>query len=160
MNVLIATDGSDLSVHAARRGLELLGSPATVTVLAVLTDVPGDEAGGFEGPVETPEEQEAEWREEQSEAHGAVASTIAAIGRSDVTERVEVGDPGGVIVAVAREIDADVIVLGSHGRGVLKRVFLGSASEHVLHHAPCPVLVIRQGAEHDDTAGTGEGAGS
>jgi hypothetical protein len=43
---------------------------------------------------------------------------------------------------------------------VLKRVFLGSASEHVLHHAPCPVLVIRQGAEHDDAAGAGDGAGS
>src|SRR5919205_4217184 len=105
MNVLIATDGSDLSVHAARRGLELLGSPSTVTVLAVLTEVPGDEAGGFEGPVETPEEQDAEWRQEQSEAHGAVASTVAAIGRTDATERVEVGDPGGVIVAVGGGVD-------------------------------------------------------
>src|SRR5690348_1332025 len=118
MNVLIATDGSDLAVHAARRGLELLGQPATVMVLVVLTEVPGDEAGGFEGPVETPEEQDAEWRQEQSEAHGAIAATIAAIGRSGVTERVEVGDPGGVIVAIARELDADVVVMGSHGRGV------------------------------------------
>jgi nucleotide-binding universal stress UspA family protein len=149
MNVLIATDGSDLAVHAARRGLELLTAPTTLTVLAVLTEVPGDEAGGFEGPVETPEEQEIEWRQEQSAAHDAVGTTLAAIARSDATERVEVGDPGGVIVAVAREIDADVVVLGSHGRGVFKRVVLGSVSEHVLRHAPCPVLVIRQGAEHD-----------
>jgi nucleotide-binding universal stress UspA family protein len=150
MNVLIATDGSDLSVHAARRGLELLGSPGSLTVLAVLSEVPGDEAGGFEGPVETPEEQQAEWEQEQTDAHRAVAATLDAIGRPPSTERVEVGDPGGVICAVAREIDADVVVLGSHGRGVLKRVFLGSVSEHVLHHAPCPVLVVRQGAEHDD----------
>ena len=153
MNVLIATDGSDLSVHAARRGLELLGSPTTLTVLAVLTEMPGDEAGGFEGPVETPEEQEVEWRQEQSDARGAIAKTVAALGRSDAIERVEVGDPGGVIVAVAREVDADVVVLGSHGRGVFKRVVLGSVSEHVLHHAPCPVLVIRQGAEHGDETG-------
>jgi nucleotide-binding universal stress UspA family protein len=151
MKVLIATDGSELSTHAARRGLELLGSPSSLTVLAVLTDVPGDEAGGFEGPVETPEEQDAEWDQEQSDARSAIKVTLDAIGRPQAEQRVEVGDPGGVICTVADEIDADVILLGSHGRGVLKRVVLGSVSEHVLRHAPCPVLVVRQGAEHDES---------
>ena len=37
----------------------------------------------------------------------------------------------------------DVIVVGSHGRGFVKRVVLGSVSHHVLQHAPCPVLVVR-----------------
>jgi nucleotide-binding universal stress UspA family protein len=149
MNVLIATDGSELAVHAARRGLELLGTPASVTIVAVVTDIPGEEAGGFEGPVETPEEQQAEWDQEQSDANAAITATIEAIGRPAAARRVEAGDPGGAICAVAGEIEADVVVLGSHGRGVLKRVVLGSVSEYVMRHAPCPVLVVRQGAEHD-----------
>jgi len=149
VKVLIATDGSELAVHAARRAVELLGSPAEVVVLSVVGDVPGDEAGGFEGPVESPEEQEQTWRQEQSDADGAVAATVTALGSSgaNVVRRVEVGDPGGVICVVAEEVGADVVVVGSHGRNVLARVFLGSVSEHVLHHAPCPVLVVRRGAE-------------
>jgi nucleotide-binding universal stress UspA family protein len=112
--------------------------------------VPGSEAGGFEGPVESPEEQQAEWNQEQADANAAVAATIDAVAHPEAGRRVEVGDPGGAICTVARDIDADVIVLGSRGRGVVKRVLLGSVSEYVLHHAPCPVLVVRQGAEHDD----------
>ncbi len=148
MNVLIATDGSELSLHAARRGLALLGSPASVTVVAVVTEIPGEEAGGFEGPVETPEEQQADWDQEQDDAKAAIAATVEAIGKPDAGARIEVGDPGGAICTVAREIDADVVVLGSHGRGVLKRVVLGSVSEYVMRHALCPVLVVREGAAH------------
>ena len=42
-----------------------------------------------------------------------------------------------------RELEADVIVVGTHGHGWLKRVLIGSVSTHVLHHVACPVLVIR-----------------
>jgi len=149
MNVLLAIDGSELALHAARRGLDLLGTPTAITVVAVVSEIPGDDAGGFEGSVETPEEQQAEWQQEQANADAAIAATIDAIGHQEAARRVEVGDPGGAICAVAREVDADVVVLGSRGRGVVKRVVLGSVSEHVLHHAPCPVLVVRHGAEHD-----------
>ena len=47
-----------------------------------------------------------------------------------------------------REVGADVVVLGSHGHGWLQRVLLGSVSHHVLHHAPCPVLVMRHDQAH------------
>jgi nucleotide-binding universal stress UspA family protein len=46
------------------------------------------------------------------------------------------------ILAVAGEIDADVIVLGTRGRGAVKSLVLGSVSNAVLHHADRPVLVI------------------
>lgn len=156
MKVLIATDGSELAVHAATRAAQLLGPPSEVVVLAVVTDVPGDEAGGFEGPVETPEEQEQTWNEEQSDANAAIAAIEGALGSwaTNAKGRIEVGDAGGVICVVAEETDADVVVVGSHGKGVLKRVFLGSVSEHVLRHAPCPVLVVRRGAEGGDESET------
>ena len=43
----------------------------------------------------------------------------------------------------AKELDVDVIVIGSRGRGAIRRALLGSVSSHVVHNAPCPVLVIR-----------------
>lgn len=148
MKVLIATDGSDTAVHAARRGLELLDDPSAVTLLTVLTEIPGDDAGGFEGSVYTPEEQDRMWRAEQAEANAELDRTAAALPAGiEVERRVEVGDVAAAIVDVAAETGADVVVLGSHGRGFLGRVLLGSVSEHVVRHAPCPVLVVRPAPE-------------
>lgn len=53
------------------------------------------------------------------------------------------GDPGHEIVALAEEIEADVIVMPSHGRSGLKRLLLGSVAERVLRLAHCPVIVLR-----------------
>lgn len=148
MRALIATDGSDIAVEAARRGLEVLATPAELAVLCVISSVPGDEAGGFEGPVETPEEQEREWAQEQADAAAAVERTVAALPVGVAVERlVETGDEGATICAVAEREGIDVIITGSHGRGWLGRiVHLGSVSEYVMRHAPCPVLVVRAGA--------------
>ena len=53
------------------------------------------------------------------------------------------GDPGDMIVEAAEAEHADMILVGSHGRGAVGRLFLGSVSEHVVRNAPCPVLVVR-----------------
>jgi nucleotide-binding universal stress UspA family protein len=57
---------------------------------------------------------------------------------------VEVGDPRDTIVATAKTIDADLIVMGTHGRRGLSRVVMGSVAEDVMRNAPCPVLVVRE----------------
>lgn len=144
MKVLVATDGSDLSIDAAHRAFELLGALRDVTVLAVLTEVPGDDAGGFESSTQSPLEERQQWENESSVAQGAIRATVEALGGVDVVTRVEVGDAGPMIVWVAEQIGADVVVVGSHGRGALKRLVSGSVSEHVVHHSPCPVLVVRK----------------
>jgi nucleotide-binding universal stress UspA family protein len=56
---------------------------------------------------------------------------------------IEEGDAADVICKEAADRGADVIVVGTHGRTGLKRLFLGSVSEHVVRRAPCPVLVVR-----------------
>ena len=48
------------------------------------------------------------------------------------------------ILKIADESRADLIVLGTHGRGGLGHLILGSVAERVLHHSPCPVLTVRQ----------------
>jgi nucleotide-binding universal stress UspA family protein len=148
MRILIATDGSDVAVHAAQRGIDVLGAATEIVLVCVLTSIPGDEAGGFEGPLETPEEMELEWEQERSDAEAALERTAGALHASaPVQRRIEIGDAGAAIVAVAEESDVDVVVIGSHGRGLLGRiVHLGSVSDHVVRHAPCPVLVVRAAA--------------
>ena len=147
MHVLIATDGSPLSIDAAERGTTLLGRPERVTLLTVVTAIPGDDAGGFEGSVYSPDEQEAAWDAEMRAAGDELTHTAGALTGAEVAKRIELGDVATTICRVADELAVDVIIVGSHGRSGLKRLFLGSVSEHVVRHAPCPVLVIREANE-------------
>ncbi len=55
---------------------------------------------------------------------------------------VEVGQPVAKILEVAVEKDIDVIVMGTHGRGIIEHAFLGSVAEKVLRKAHCPVFVV------------------
>ena len=59
------------------------------------------------------------------------------------------GEPGPSIVEAALSEEADLVLVGSHGRGALGRLLMGSVSAHVVAHAPCPVLVVRA-ARHAD----------
>jgi nucleotide-binding universal stress UspA family protein len=60
---------------------------------------------------------------------------------NDVACRAEVGLPGRALVAAARDVDAQLIVLAARGEARMARV-LGAVSQHVLRNAPCPVLVV------------------
>lgn len=151
MHALIATDGSDISVEAARKGVALL-NPTKVTLLTVAdTSIAEDSgAGGFEGNLLSPEESERARKAILEEGNDELADTIAAIGVDPaiVDRKLVEGASGQMIVHVAGEIGADVIVVGSHGRGWFKRVVIGSISEYVVHHSIVPVLVCR----HDDSS--------
>ena len=65
---------------------------------------------------------------------------------SSVAWRIEVrsGRAAPEIAVAAREIEADLIVIATHGRTGLKHVLLGSVAENVVRHAPCPVLTVRE----------------
>lgn len=153
MHALIATDGSDVSVDAARKAVALL-RPTRVTLLSVAdTSIAEDSgAGGFEGNLLSPAESEQARKAILSEGDLEVDSTLDALGLdpSTVEHRVVEGSAGPMICQVADDVAPDVVVVGSHGRGLFKRVVLGSVSEHVVRHCRIPVLVIR----HDDGAGS------
>ena len=69
-----------------------------------------------------------------------VAKAPAARGR--LQGRVAAGKPTQEILAAARESESDLIVVGSHGGGIVERQFLGSTTLHLLRHAECSVLVL------------------
>jgi len=69
------------------------------------------------------------------------------------------GRPADEILAALRDEDCDLVCMGSHGRGALREVLMGSVTERVLHHAPCPVLVVRPPARGAAAGDDGEDAG-
>lgn len=95
-------------------------------------------------------------RKESRKAGDALVRKIAIQMRdvlhdSNVEEVVVEGHPAEEILAMAKQWQADLILIGSHGRRGISRLFLGSVSMAVVSHAPCSVLVIRlSGAEESD----------
>lgn len=83
-------------------------------------------------------------QDQEASGRKFLARAAAAFSQSKVETQLREGLPPGEIVAAAKEWQADLIVVGTHGRGGLERLFLGSVAEEVLRHAPCPVLVIPQ----------------
>eukprot|EP00262_Sarcandra_glabra_P006859 TRINITY_DN19418_c0_g1_i1.p1 TRINITY_DN19418_c0_g1~~TRINITY_DN19418_c0_g1_i1.p1 ORF type:complete len:198 (+),score=47.60 TRINITY_DN19418_c0_g1_i1:26-619(+) len=59
------------------------------------------------------------------------------------------GDPKDMICQAAEQMNADLLVLGSHGHGKIKRAFLGSVSDYCVHHAKCPVLIVKPSKEKE-----------
>ncbi|MQM27939.1 universal stress protein [Glycomyces albidus] len=138
--VVVGVDGSPSSREAlewAMRQAETTGAKV-VAVQAWLA--PTDYATGG---LLIPEEQ---WVAEASGSLNAIVSQVAAARpQVPIEQRVVKGHPVTVLVDQAR--GADLLVVGSRGRGGFAGALLGSVSHHVLHRAPCPVAVVRGKAD-------------
>lgn len=145
MKVLFATDGSEYSNAALGRYLETFAGEADqVKVISVVEPVTHIVGAPF-GVVD--DYYNAYIIEARSEADRNVtqaADTVTAkLGTQGVTKEVIIGSPSRSIVETASDWGADLILMGSHGRGFWQRVYLGSVSAAVVHHAPCSVLIVR-----------------
>jgi len=68
--------------------------------------------------------------------------------RLTVVREVLLGTPFREIIKYARDHEIDLIVVGTHGRGAIAHMLMGSTAERIVRHAPCPVLTVRPG-EHE-----------
>jgi nucleotide-binding universal stress UspA family protein len=144
MKALVATDGSTSAIAAARAARSLLAAGTELLLVTVIPtpEDPEESAGGFEGPIVS-EEEAAEWAARAAEAgRAALEQTAAAVDGAEL-QLVEGDDAGATIASVAERVGADVLVIGSSDKGVLRRLLVGSVMHHLVHHAPCPVLVVR-----------------
>jgi len=83
----------------------------------------------------------------RSQARRQLEAIAARITEVPVETDVLIGEPGRMIVELAEKLSADLVVMGTHGRGGVSRLLLGSVADYVLRHAPCPVLTIKPGTE-------------
>jgi nucleotide-binding universal stress UspA family protein len=145
-NILVPTDFSEPSQSAlkyARAFAEQFN--AAIHVMHVLEDpflyAPTSE--GYMVPPHLAEEMEASARERLDSALSAEDRT-----QFRVQCLLKRGSPFVEIVRYARESGIDLIVLGTHGRGPIAHMLLGSVAEKVVRKAPCPVLTVRS-PEHE-----------
>jgi len=135
--ILLAVDLNADSITIGRRARDLanlLG--AELVVLHVVEYVPVEPVGeSMTAPVEMLNELAASSRER-------LVALCADIGVDTNHQRVEVGTVKGEIVRVAREVNADLIVLGARERHGLS-IFVNLTEDTVLHAAPCDVLAVR-----------------
>jgi nucleotide-binding universal stress UspA family protein len=143
-HILIPTDGSELAQRAVRHGLGLakaLGAKVTAAtveasfnVYAVPSSRDLQMSGAF-----------AEYAE-HAKAHASkilssVAEAARAAGVACETAQLEDDHPHEAIIAAAKQMGCDLIVMGSHGRSGIAAVVLGSVTNKVLTHTSIPVLV-------------------
>ena len=149
--LLFATDGSPSAAEAQKEAFELaqrLEAPLLVVSVAHPA-VPAIGYAGYGYSNVVAELTEAE-RHRVERLLGTIAAT-ARSARVPCSTVVADGFPVEQICRIAREHDAQLIVVGSHGWGAARRLFSGSVSTGLVHSAPCPVLVVRgsqQSQEH------------
>lgn len=138
--VAVGVDFSPIAHRALRFALEL-SAPHDAEVVLVHVGAPDPDFVGMEaGPQSVRDDVARELREERTALH-ELAREVEASGRRVQVVMVR-GAAATLLVEVASDSKADLLVVGSHGRGPVKRLFLGSVSEGVLRHARCPVLVV------------------
>ena len=150
--LIVATDGSDLAIGAAVAGLSLVRPPAKVILVSVadfLHSSLAEDATGHAAASMTPDELEAHNRDIEAQGQAALDATAESLRRAsalpDCIERMVIeGDPGPALCRLAADVGASALIVGSRGRGGLRRALLGSVSDHVVRNAPCTVIVSRE----------------
>lgn len=144
MHVIVATDGSRQSLAAAKE-LKRFADPAKVdqvTVVAVVSPLASVSFANDLGPKRPRGSEPRTFREEAQDAAGVVMAEFDGWGPK-VQRRIRSGSAAHEIVKLAGEVEAELIVIASGGRGLSETILLGSTATRVQHSAPCPVLMVR-----------------
>lgn len=155
MKILFATDGSEYTSNAMDFMLRFpFPHDSTVTVLTVVDDIPMQQV-----EIDALDEEQSEALKYANEQMHVEAKELVELEsrrlRADNwpgEAMVRYGKPVNEILRVAEEIDADLIVMGSHGTSTVKRFLLGSVSDRVFEYAPCSVLIVKKRAEDEPLA--------
>ena len=137
-NILLAVDGSEHGLHAAQVAGDLVRTVGAQTLRVVVAFDPIPPYLG------EPNLQQA-INARLLRANEILDAAVKMVGKVPVeihTELIE-GSPAEAIIEVATTRTSDIIVIGSRGLGRIAGAVLGSTSQKVVAHAPCPVLIVR-----------------
>ena len=124
------------------RGLAVIAPPERVVITTVVeaSDPTLVLGTGMAGGVMSPEAFARHDDERHAAAQSRLDTARAALGLGDVETVILTGNPGPAVCDLATSLPASVVVMGTRGRGGLRRTVLGSVSDHVVRNAPCPVV--------------------
>lgn len=135
-NILVAVDGSESASKAFRRAIYLAQkcNSKLDLVHVVQCEVGGDSANTFE-IIEDLKDKAMKMLEEYR--------IDAAKNNISMQITIMQGDPAKVITELAKAKSYDLIIMGTRGRSSFQELLIGSVSQKVMHHASCPVMVVR-----------------
>ena len=150
MKILLATDGTKYGDAAAEMlGKINLGNGDAVKIISVVDMALPMAIDIYGGYLPDTTEIEKSARENAAKIVEAASEALrSSLGdrKVDLSTDVLFGSPDSRIVETAEEMNADLIIIGSHGYKQWERLLLGSVSDSVVHHAHCSVMVVRTDA--------------
>ena len=148
--ILLPTDFSGCANYALPYAAAIARA-ANATVICVNVIEPIVPAVGYTGMAEAmPIAEMSEQMEDSAERELPGVMNCEALRGLKVEEVIGHGDAAAEIVRIADEQEIDLIVISSHGRTGLGRIFFGSTAEAVVRHARCPVLVVKPPPEEEE----------
>jgi nucleotide-binding universal stress UspA family protein len=147
-NILVSTDGSDVARKGVEHGIALAKAlNAKVTVITVTEAILVDPGSGHASGWFPTQDEIVRFDAASKERAGKVLDEAQAVaeqtGISAELLHVPNAHPATAIIETAKSRGCDLIVMGSHGRRGLKKLFLGSQTSEVLADGSVPVLVVR-----------------
>ncbi len=134
-SVLIPIDFSEWSYEAIAPAREYVADESALKLIHVLTPLhPADPAAMW---------NTLDNEQRKQKVKSFLGAKLDEMGYQEIQIEVAIGDPSTQIVDYAKEIEADLIVMPSHGRKGVSRFLLGSVAERVVRLSPCPVLVLK-----------------
>jgi nucleotide-binding universal stress UspA family protein len=140
--IVVGVDNTETGARALTKALETaaVGARTEVHAIRVLEPV-SDPLIGI--PLASTTEELADLKEKLQNAIQKMITADGALKVAAVVAHVTIGAPARAIVTLAAQIDADLIVVGTHGRRGIRRAILGSVAEEVVRTAGCPVFAVR-----------------
>jgi nucleotide-binding universal stress UspA family protein len=139
-NIVTGVDGSEQSNHAARISADIARkSGATLHLVTIVR--PPEGWWGIVGSPPTPSALSKSLTDAQREILDSVAASLD-LTDIEVIQVEDVGDPARMLLDYADRVDADLMVIGRRGAGVIERLMLGSVANRVVHDAGYPVLLV------------------
>jgi nucleotide-binding universal stress UspA family protein len=144
MRILVSTDGSDFSLSAIEKCCQIVVQPEKTAIKIVSVFEVIEPLDISISPEFSQELKHSSHKKAQEFAEQAAARIREYFPTINLTTQVSIGEPDRILIETAREWEADLIVIGSHGRGFWGRMLLGSITNSLAHYAPCSVLVVRK----------------
>lgn len=143
-NIVVATDFGEAAGTALAYGRDFARAfSARLHVVHVVDDVSANAMVGMAAPPLDLRTVQANFEDDARQALGALVTDDDTRTLDVRTVMIRNHDPARALLDFAREVSADLIIVGTHGRGALAEFFLGSVAQRVLRIAPCPVLTVR-----------------